>query len=134
MQLRRTLIGLFMLAVATACTPEEMDFWGSAHPEDQRRVTIDLIHQAADEFGVDRGLMVRIADCESTLRWWALNRQSNASGLFQHLPQYWPGRAEAVGMPGAWIMDPRTNARAAAWMLSTQGTRPWYSSIGCWWR
>lgn len=131
MRLRTMLLGILMIG-ATACTPEEMYFWGNSSLEDQQKVTIDIIHQAADEFGVDGNLMVRIARCESGLRWWAVNITSRASGLFQHLPQYWAGRAEAVGMPDAWILDPRANARAAAWMLSTQGTRPWYSSIYCW--
>ena len=90
-----------------------------------------IIRDAANEFGVSEKMMLSVAFCESGWRADAKNPHSSASGLFQHLARYWAARAEAVGMPGASIFDPVANARAAAWMFSTQGTRPWLASKHC---
>lgn len=128
--LKRILLAAVLL-VSIGCTPAEHVWWYHATDDEKHETTIKLITDAADEFGVDHDLMIRIARCESGLRWNAYNR-SGASGLFQHMKQYWAGRAAAIGEPEASIMDPRQNARAAAWMLSTQGTSPWYPSKHCW--
>ncbi len=96
----------------------------------------EIIDSAADEFGVSRRLMHEIAWCESSKRPGAVNPQrtnfGHAQGLFQHLEDLWPARAAAVGSPGASPFDPVANARAAAWLMSEQGTRPWLASRGCW--
>lgn len=118
------------LLVLTACTPEQIEWWATAPPEDRDAVTEHIVRTAAEEFGVDPDLMVSIQRCEGSVPW-ARNR-SGASGLMQHLERYWPDRAAAVGAPDAPWWDPVTNARAGAWMLSTQGTRPWRASASCW--
>lgn len=92
---------------------------------------VGIINAAADEFGVSRSMMHAIAKCESGYNPNAKNPRSSASGLFQHLARYWPARAEAVGMPGASVFDPVANARAAALMMSEQGSQPWYPSRHC---
>lgn len=108
---------------------------------DRRLTAEQIVREAAAEFGVGATIMLDIAVCESgsTVRGDyasidpnAKNPNGSASGLFQHLARYWPARAKAVGNPGASVFDARTNARAAAWMLSTQGTAPWAASKGCW--
>ena len=100
--------------------------------QDDDPMVVAIVTAAADEFDVDVDLMLRIGRCESHLNPDAKNPRSSAAGLFQHLAQYWPGRAEAVGMAGASVYDPTANARVTAWMLSTQGTAPWVSSKSCW--
>jgi len=125
-----------LLAVAAmtlaGCTPEQVAWWADAPKEDRDVVVEHIIAEAADEFGVDAGLLTRIGRCESGLRPEAVNRTSGAAGLLQHLPSYWAGRAAAIGLDGASPFDPVANARVSAWMLATQGTAPWASSKGCW--
>lgn len=127
----RKLILVLLLFTATACTPDQIAWWSTASDDDQKAVAVHVIEQAAAEYGVDARLMLTIAECESGLRWWARN-PSGASGLFQHMPQYWEARAEAIDMPGASIMDPVANARAAANMIAHAGTSAWYPSKHCW--
>lgn len=92
----------------------------------------DIVRAAAAEFGVDPDLLVAIAECESGMDPLAQNPSSDASGLLQHRLRFWPARAAAVGVPGGDVFDAETNARAGAWLLSVQGTAPWWSSERCW--
>ena len=58
-----------------------------------------------------------------------VNPASGASGLFQHMPRYWPARAAAVGFPGASPLEAEPNIAAAAWLVrvSLEGGLPaWY--------
>ena len=41
----------------------------------------------------------------------------SASGLFQHLPQYWAERAANSGFPGANAFNPEANIAASAYLL-----------------
>ena len=100
-------------------------------PDDDPAI-VAIITAAADEYGADPALMLRIMRCESRLDPDATNRTSGAAGLGQHVPQYWPARAAAIGMAGASPYDPEANARVTAWMLSTQGVAPWAASRSCW--
>jgi soluble lytic murein transglycosylase-like protein len=84
-----------------------------------------ILIDAADEFGINRTVFLRIAWCESKHDPDATNSLSGAAGLLQHLPQYFGPRAAAVGMAGASVYDPVANARAGAWLMAQQGTRPW---------
>ena len=116
----------------TACTPEEVQTYLGLHRDDQRAVVEAVVRDAAARWDVDPELMVAIVRCESGMDPGAVNRRSGALGLGQHLPAYWPARAEYLGLdPWMWF-DPRVNAEVTAWMLSTQGTAPWYPSKGCW--
>jgi hypothetical protein len=73
---------------------------------------------------VDRAL--RVMSCESKGDPYARNRRSGASGLFQHLPKYWAGRADKAGFPGASIFDPEANVAVAAWLVyDFGGWRHW---------
>jgi hypothetical protein len=73
-----------------------------------------------------------IADRESGFYPWAKNPYSSASGVFQHLASYWPGRAASLNRgwfgKGAWpasVFDPRANAIAAAIMVRNSGWGAW---------
>ena len=74
-------------------------------------------------FGVeDWGWAIDIAFCESSGqpddRWSeAVNKTTNASGWFQHLPKYWEERSAMAGFSGFHIMDPRGNVGVAAWLF-----------------
>jgi len=85
--------------------------------EDEARSIIALYFKPED---VD--LALSIAKCESTLIPNNVNRRSGASGLFQHLPKYWPERAVAAGLSAdADILDPYNNAKVAAWLVYEGG-------------
>jgi hypothetical protein len=67
--------------------------------------------------------------CESVGDPDATNPVSGAAGLFQHLPRYWPERAEAIGFPAATPYDPGANVAAAAWLVGVSlevGLPAWY--------
>ena len=87
-----------------------------------------LVRRAAEVYDVDPEQLVRIPGRESGWNKDVQNCSSGACGLFQHLPGYWPGRAEAVGHPGASCQDPWVNALAAAMMFKSSGFRPWAPS------
>ncbi len=80
--------------------------------ETEVRAIISKYFQTAD---VNRA--IRIAWCESSFNPAAVNPASGASGLFQHLPEYWAERSTGAERPGGSIFDPDTNAAVAAWML-----------------
>ena len=70
-----------------------------------------------------------IIRCESYGDPDVVNPASGASGLFQHMPAYWPERAAAAGFPGASIFDPEANIAGAAWLVGVSvesGLPPWY--------
>jgi LysM repeat protein len=64
---------------------------------------------------------MRIAACESHYNPNAVNRGSNASGLFQFLPSTWA--ASPYG--GSSVFDANANAQAAAWLYRTAGPSQW---------
>jgi len=72
---------------------------------------------------------LRVMSCESLGNPLAINRYSAASGLFQHLPYYWPSRAENAGWPGADIFDPEANIAVSAWLVKmteeVEGRESW---------
>ncbi len=55
--------------------------------------------------------------CESKGDPLSLNRYSAASGLYQHLPYYWPSRSASAGWEGADIFDPEANIAVTAWLV-----------------
>jgi hypothetical protein len=67
---------------------------------------------------------LNIIACESGGNPNAKNASSGASGLFQHMPQYWASRAAAAGFPGASIFDPEANIAASAHLLYAAGGGP----------
>ena len=60
---------------------------------------------------------MRVMACESLGDPNARNPRSGASGLFQHMPRYWPERSAAAGFGGRSIFDPEANVGVAAWMI-----------------
>jgi len=92
-----------------------------------------LIHCVFDEVGIGSqgDYATVIADRESGLAPWAYNTSSGASGLFQHLRSYWPGRARALPKrefprwPYSSVFNPRANAFAAAKMVKMSGWGAW---------
>jgi len=64
---------------------------------------------------------IRVAWCESRFNPDSVNGRTGAAGLFQHLPKYWPKRAESAGFPGADPTDPEANVAAAAWEVYNGG-------------
>ncbi len=68
---------------------------------------------------------MRVMKCESGGNPNAKNSSSGASGLFQHMPQYWDGRASKAGFPGASIFDPEANIAASAYLFYHGGPGHW---------
>lgn len=111
-----------------------LEVWDPSHTytKDDYKAIIDA---AAVEFNVSRFIMYDLIRCEST---WGANlfnpertRYGHARGPMQHLEDLFPPRAAAIGMPGASVDNPIANIRAAAWMISTDGVRPWLASAHC---
>jgi MYXO-CTERM domain-containing protein len=67
---------------------------------------------------------LNIIQCESGGDPNAYNSSSGASGLFQHLKQYWPARATAAGFPGASPFNAEANIAASAYLLYAAGGGP----------
>lgn len=131
--MKRIIIAAVVL-LCTACTPAEIAWWTAATQPERDAVVEHIVREAAARWEVDGDLLVRIVRCESGMRPDAVNRTSGALGLGQHLPRYWPARAEALGWePSQWA-EPYVNADVTAWMLATQGVRPWEPSRYCWTR
>lgn len=97
-------------------TPAEPDIDGSDGYTEAE--IIDIIYAAADEYGLPREDMLRVARCESVLDPNAVNPTSQASGLFQFLPGTWARTPYA----DQDVFDPVANAYATAWMWD-QGLR-----------
>lgn len=124
----------------TACTPDDLNWWDNASPDDQDAMTIAIINNAAHEFGVDPNLMVRIARCESGLRWWKKNPSSTASGLFQYLNTTWERARWRLYERGIdqrpyeeWDKwDPIAASRITANVISEGGLSWWNESRRCW--
>jgi soluble lytic murein transglycosylase-like protein len=91
---------------------------------------LEMVLAAADAHGIDARKLARIVVCESGGNPNAHN-PSGASGLTQQMPQFWPGRAAAAGLPGASVYDPTANLEVAAMMLARSDS-PWDSSRTCW--
>jgi len=64
---------------------------------------------------------VRLAQCESGLNPYAVNRSSGAAGLFQFLATTWAGTPWRGQSP----FDPNANAQAAAWLYAKYGAGQW---------
>lgn len=67
-----------------------------------------------------------IANRESNFRPRAYNAYSGASGIYQHLRRYWPGRATTFGFHGWSAFNARANIMVAIRMVHRLGSwQPW---------
>ncbi len=67
-----------------------------------------------------------IADRESGFRPKAYNSYSGASGIYQHLRRYWPGRPSAFGFSGWSAFNARANIIVTIRMVHRVGSwAPW---------
>lgn len=91
---------------------------GSGYSEDQ---IVDIIYEAADNYGQSRDDMLRVARCESSLNPQAVGGGGSYHGLYQFVPSTFAGTPY-----GEYdIYDPWANANAAAWMWSEGGKSGW---------
>ena len=65
----------------------------------------------------DTARFLSIIACESGGNPDAYNRASTASGLMQHLQNYWDNRARLAGFEGASPFDPVANIYTSAWLI-----------------
>jgi hypothetical protein len=102
-------------STSQAASPDTIpsDGWLS---EMQVRALVTEYFQAED---VNRA--IRVIWCESRFDPEATNPQNGATGLFQHLPEFWPQRAEAAGFAGAEPTQPEANVAAAAHAIYSEG-------------
>ena len=63
--------------------------------------------------------------CESRGDPNAVNAESGASGLMQHIPRYWDDRARLSGFQGASPFNPIANIYASVWLLDVGGWSHW---------
>lgn len=92
-----------------------------------------LIDQYAGQYGVNAATMRAIIKCESGYNQLAKNRRSSAAGFAQFLDGTWRSAMKALGYsPSITQYDGEKNLEALAFVLSTQGTRPWNASKHCW--
>ncbi len=105
-------------AAAPAVTPAPAP---AAAPASSGNSIVDIITTAANRYGQSPSAMLAVARCESNLDPNAVNRSSNASGLFQFLPGTWRTTPYAPSS----IFDPYANANAAAWMWSVGRRGEW---------
>lgn len=64
---------------------------------------------------------IRVAWCESSFNPTSTNHETGGAGLFHHLPEFWPQRAEAAGFPGTEPTDAEANVAAAATAVYDEG-------------
>ena len=87
-----------------------------------------LIRCAEDRWSVPGGASTAlyVAGRESHFEPKAYNSYSGASGIFQHLRRYWPGRADAFGFDGWSAFNARANIMVTMRMVHRLGSwSPW---------
>ncbi len=86
-----------------------------------------LIRCAAFRYRVPGGAAtaLAVADRESHFFPKAYNSYSGASGIFQHLKLYWPGRAHVFGFKGWSAFNARANIIVTMRMVKRHGWGAW---------
>ncbi len=86
-----------------------------------------LIRCAAHFYAVPGGASyaLYIANRESHFFPRAYNAYSGASGIYQHLRRYWPGRATTFGFHGWSAFNARANVIVTMRMVKRYGWSPW---------
>lgn len=91
-------------------------------PSCSERVSCErMVRLLAPRYGVDAQGAVNVMLCESGGNPGAYNASSGASGLFQQLARYWPGRAASYGFAGASPFDGYANASVSLGMIRDTG-------------
>ena len=85
------------------------------------------VRGALAEYGLsdEEDRFMRVMWCESRGDPDAVNAESGASGLMQHIPRYWDDRARSAGFQGASPFDPIANIYASVWLLDVGGWSHW---------
>ena len=85
------------------------------------------VRGALAEYGLsdEEDRFMRVMWCESRGDPDAVNAESGASGLMQHIPRYWEDRARSAGFQGASPFDPIANIYASVWLLDVGGWSHW---------
>jgi uncharacterized protein YraI len=105
-------------ASAEPVTGGEYGPGGASYSEEQ---IVDIVYEAADNYGQSRQDMLRVARCESGLDPSAVGGGGAYHGLFQFVPSTFAGTPY-----GEYdIYDPWANANAAAWMWSEGQKSSW---------
>jgi len=94
-----------------------------ADVERWRATSLEALSLYGQEHQIDRFL--RVMQCESRGLPDAFNASSGASGLMQHLENYWPWRAKMAGFEGASPFDPVANIYTSAWLLFEHRAGGW---------
>lgn len=83
-----------------------------------------LIRCAEDRWSVPggAGMALYVANRESHFNPKAYNDYSGASGIYQHLRRYWPGRAHAYGFDGWSAFNARANIMVTIRMVHRMGS------------
>jgi len=83
----------------------------------------------ANYYGLNAQHMLDIAKCESGFNPAAVNTTLvegvHATGLYQHLPTYWPGRVAKYSVTGTSIWDYETQAQVTAAMFADGQSNLW---------
>lgn len=98
-----------------------------------RPLSIDhLITHYSSEYDVDEKLARDIIYCESRFYADAINKDTAVGedvGLFQLNSYYW----QEVMAKLEWdIYEIEDNIEAGIWLMSIEGSKPWYASEFCW--
>lgn len=64
---------------------------------------------------------IRVSWCQSRFDPESTDPLTGGTGLFHHLPEFWPDRAEAAGFAGAAATEPEANVAAAAQAVYDEG-------------
>lgn len=92
-----------------------------------------LIDEKAAKYQVSAATMRGIIKCESGYNQLAKNKRSSAAGFAQFIDGTWKSALRALGYDQSITQyDGEKNIEALAFVLSTQGTRPWNASRSCW--
>ena len=85
------------------------------------------VRGALVEYGLsdEEDRFMRVMWCESRGDPDAINEESGASGLMQHIPRYWDDRARSAGFQGASPFNPIANIYASVWLLDVGGWSHW---------
>ena len=84
-----------------------------------------LVRCAARHWGISVRTALYVAGRESNFRHRAYNDSSCASGIYQHLCHYWPGRARTYGFRDRSAFNARANIIVTMRMVRRGGWDPW---------